>query len=338
MPDPEVTPTQPIVPTPTPTSAPASPSSLLPVNAIFHGPNGIRAGWRVLLFLALVILVTLVLMTPFVVMRALRGDSGPQLGIRVGGLTPLGLSISEGSLFIIPSIAALIMARIERRKYGQYGLPVRFAFRQDFWIGILVGFLAISGCLLGIFAFHGFHLTGLAIHGNTILSATAAWGATFVLVGLAEEFAFRGYLQFTLASGLGFWPSAILLSALFGLAHASNPGESKFGLFSVVLFGLLFCLFLRRTGNLWWAVGFHAGWDWGQTFFYGVPDSGIAPYHNLFGSAFDGPRWLTGGSVGPEASVFTPIVLMIVAILFTRVYRDNRYQTQASDLGPQTSA
>jgi len=90
---------------------------------------------------------------------------------------------------------------------------------------------------------------------------------------------------------------------------------------------LLFCLFLRRTGNLWWAVGFHAGWDWGQTFFYGVPDSGIAPYHNLFGSAFDGPRWLTGGSVGPEASVFTPIVLALVAILFTRVYRENKYRT-----------
>jgi uncharacterized protein len=316
MPDPEILPApQPTAPTPPPQ----------PPNEIFYGPNGIRAGWRVLIFLALVIIVTLVLITPFVILRALRG-AGPEVSMGVGGLTPLGLGISEGSLFIIPSIAALIMARIERRKYGQYGLPARFAFRKDFWIGLLVGFLAISGCLLGIFAFHGFHLTGLAIHGSTIASATAAWGVTFVIVGLAEEFSFRGYLQYTLTTGMGFWPSAILLSALFGLAHKSNPGETWFGLFSVVLFGLLFCLILRRTGNLWWAVGFHAGWDWGQTFFYGVPDSGIAPYHNLFGSAFDGPRWLTGGSVGPEASVFTPIVLALVGILFTRVYRENRYQ------------
>ena len=124
---------------------------------------------------------------------------------------------------------------------------------------------------------------------------------------------------------MGFWWSAILLSALFGLAHASNPGESKPGLLSVVCFALLFCLFLRRTGNLWWAVGFHAGWDWGQTFFYGVADSGLAPYHNLFNSSFHGPVWLTGGSVGPEASVFTPVVLLVVAILFSRVYRENRY-------------
>lgn len=302
---------------------PAPPSAPAP-NTIFRGPNGIRAGWRVLLFLVLVATVGIAFAIPFVLMRTL--GVGPKDSAQVSALTPLGLSITEGLLFVIPSLAALIMARIERRKYGQYGLPARFAFRKDFWVGIVVGFLSISGSLLGIFAFHGFHLTGLAIHGSTIASATAAWSATFVLVGLAEEFSFRGYLQYTLTTGIGFWPAAVLLSCLFGLAHKTNPGETTFGLFSVVLFGLLFCLILRRTGNLWWAVGFHAGWDWGQTFFYGVADSGIPPYHNLLGSAFHGPNWLTGGTVGPEASVFTPMVLAIVAILFTRVYRENRYQ------------
>jgi uncharacterized protein len=310
---------------PDPSATPVPPPQ--PPNTVFRGPNGIRAGWRLLIFLALVAAITFALTIPFLLIRVLgKGGTGLQFGMNVSSLTPLGLSISEGSLFLIPALAALIMTRIERRKWGQYGLPVRSAFGKDFWIGTLVGFLAISGCLLGIFALRGFHLTGLAIHGSTIAAATAAWSATFVIVGLAEEFSFRGYLQFTLATGMGFWPSAILLSALFGLAHMGNPGESNFGPFSVVLFGLLFCLFLRRTGNLWWAVGFHAGWDWGQTFFYGVPDSGIAPYHNLFGSAFNGPRWLTGGSVGPEASIFTPIVLVIVAILFTRAYCDNCYQ------------
>jgi uncharacterized protein len=313
-----------------PNLLPSLPTALEPPpapNTVFRGPNGIRAGWRVLIFLALIVSIAILFAIPFALMRILsKGGDQSLVAISVSGLTPLGLSITEGVLFVIPSVAALIMARIERRKYGQYGLPIRFAFRKDFWIGILVGFLSISGSLLGIFAFHGFHLTGLAIHGSTIVSATAAWGAAFVIVGLAEEFSFRGYLQYTLTTGMGFWPTAILLSGLFGLAHKSNPGETTFGLFSVVLFGLLFCIFLRRTGNLWWAVGFHAGWDWGQTFFYGVADSGIPPYHNLFSSVFHGPDWLTGGSVGPEASVFTPIVLIIVAVLFTSVYRENRYQ------------
>ncbi len=188
------------------------------------------------------------------------------------------------------------------------------------------GFVAISACLLAIFAQHGFRLTGMGIHGMTIIWATAAWCAAFVIVGLAEEFSFRGYLQYTLTTGMGFWPAAILLSLLFAIIHMGNPGETKSGLLSVVIFGLLFCLFLRRTGNLWWAVGFHAGWDWGQTFFYGVPDSGLLPYHNLLNCSFSGPNWLTGGTVGPEASVFTPIVLAIVAVLFVLVYREKRYQ------------
>jgi hypothetical protein len=64
----------------------------------------------------------------------------------------------------------------------------------------------------------------------------------------------------------------------------------------------------------------------GQTFFYGVSDSGLTPYHNLFNSSFSGPRWLTGGTVGPEASIFTPITLLIVAVVFSFVYREIRYQ------------
>ncbi|MBZ5678694.1 MAG: CPBP family intramembrane metalloprotease [Acidobacteriia bacterium] len=306
---------------PEPTSPPPSNPAPQPKwKAILRGPNGIRAGWRVLIFLLIVIVLSAALA---LVLRLVgRGTHTANVSM----LTPLGLSITEGTLFLLTAIAALIMGRIEHRKFGAYGLPAQSAFRQHFWVGTSAGFLAISTSLLGIFALHGFRLTGLAIHGPTIVSATVVWAATFVIVGSAEEFSFRGYLQFTLTTGMGFWPSAILLSALFGLAHASNPGETKFGLLSVVLFGLLFCLFLRRTGNLWWAVGFHAGWDWGQTFFYGVPDSGIAPYRNLFNCTFNGPGWLTGGSVGPEASIFTPIVLVIVAILFTRVYRENRYQ------------
>lgn len=288
---------------------------------VFRGPNGIRAGWRVLIFAAIMGAFA------FLLGFAVRLLGIGQLQAGVSTITPLGLSILEGTILLFTVVPALIMAVIEHRKFGDYGLPARFAFRKDFWIGSLIGFLAISTALIAIFALHGFRLAGLAIHGNTIIVAIASWSAAFVVVGLAEEFAFRGYLQFTLTTGMGFWPSAILLSLLFGLAHAGNPGESKFGLLSVVCFGLLFCLFLRRTGNLWWAVGFHAGWDWGQTFFYGVSDSGLPAYQNLFNSSFSGPRWLTGGSVGPEASIFTPLTLLLVAILFSRFYRENRYRT-----------
>jgi membrane protease YdiL (CAAX protease family) len=316
-------------PTINPPLEPSAPPPVIPppaaANSVFRGPNGIRAGWRALIFLAFVagIMATVNLVVALVLHFLLH--RAPRFAA-VSSLTPTTAILSDGSLFLFTGIAALIMSRIEHRKWGQYGLPASFAFRSHFWLGTLIGFFAISVSLLSIFALHGFHLTGIATHGKTLVMATAAWSAAFVIVGLGEEFAFRGYLQFALATGMGFWPAALLLSSLFGLAHAFNPDESKFGLVSVVCFGVLFCLFLRRTGNLWWAVGFHAGWDWGQTFFYGVTDSGFAPYHNLFNSSFGGSVWLTGGAAGPEASIFTPIVLLLVGILFSRWYRENNYQ------------
>jgi uncharacterized protein len=288
---------------------------------IFIGPRGLRAGWRFVLYLVLVFAIA-----------AIGGTIARLFGAKAGGalkvkqVTPLQLGIFEGSFFLYNAIAAWIMGKIEGRKFGQYGLPLQQALRKDFWVGLVWGFLTTSGTLLAIFVLHGVQVTGPTIHGGAILSAAGAWAITFLLVGLSEEFSFRGYTQFTLATGMGFWPAAFVLSALFGLAHRGNSGENILGESSVVLFGLLFCLFLRRTGNLWWAVGFHMGYDWGQTFFYGVPDSGLLPYHNLLSASFSGPRWLTGGTVGPEASVFCPIALVIVGILFSLTYREARYR------------
>ena len=95
----------------------------------------------------------------------------------------------------------------------------------------------------------------------------------------------RGYAQFTLARGIGFWPAALVLSCGFGLIHLRNDGEQWRGLLAAAFIGFFFCLTLRRTGNLWFAVGFHAAWDWGETFFYSVPDSGmVAPGHLLSSS------------------------------------------------------
>lgn len=54
----------------------------------------------------------------------------------------------------------------------------------------------------------------------------------------------------------------------------------------------------------------------------------MLPYHSVFHSAFSGPQWLTGGIVGPEASILTPIALLVVALIFNLYYREDRYRIQ----------
>jgi membrane protease YdiL (CAAX protease family) len=291
---------------------------------VFIGPNGLRAGWRLLIFSALVI----VLLGGFLVIRN-GGVQGFLEAQKHGGeitVTPLLMLWSEGMAFLLLCVATLIMGRIEHRKFSDYGLPLRKALGKDFWIGSLSGFLAISGTLLTMFLLHGFRITGFALHGSAILFSVCAWGIAFLAAGLCEEFLFRGYVQSTLGSGIGFWPAALALSGIFAFGHSFNANETGVGVVATGLISLLHCLFLRRTGNLWMAVGFHAAWDWGQTF-YGVSDSGMLPYHSVLSSKFSGPVWLTGGIVGPEASILTPIVILLVALIFTRYYRENRYQT-----------
>jgi membrane protease YdiL (CAAX protease family) len=210
--------------------------------------------------------------------------------------------------------AALAMAKLERRPADVYGLPRRRAFGKLFWLGCLLGLVEVSLLLGSIAAFGGYSFGSVTMHGLEIVRWGGLWFVAFVAVGLSEEYLFRGYAQFTLARGVGFWPAAIFLSVLFGAGHRWNPGESYAGVAGVVATGLLFAFTLRRTGNLWLAVGWHATFDFGETFLYSVPDSGMLFEHHLSNAMMDGPKWLTGGTVGPEGSVFSFLTMGLMAI------------------------
>jgi membrane protease YdiL (CAAX protease family) len=210
--------------------------------------------------------------------------------------------------------AALAMARLERRPVDVYGLPREQAFGKLFWQGWLLGLVEVTGLIGLIAAFGGYSFGSVSMHGLEVARWGGLWFVAFVAVGLSEEYLFRGYTQYTLARGIGFWPAAIVLSVLFGAVHLWNPGEDYVGAAGVVATGLLFAFTLRRTGNLWLAVGWHASFDFGETFLYSVPDSGSLFEHHLSSAALHGPAWLTGGTVGPEGSVFSFLTMGILAI------------------------
>ena len=65
---------------------------------------------------------------------------------------------------------------------------------------------------------------------------------------------------------------------------------------------------------MWFPIGLHASWDWAETYFYGVPDSGLLAKGHLYSATFRGARWLTGGSVGPEGSYLCLVVLLLAAL------------------------
>jgi membrane protease YdiL (CAAX protease family) len=280
--------------------------------AIFWNEREFRAGWRLLIYLLFVVLFTL---AGTFLATALHF---PQ--ITRAGVTATSMLVQESLGLIAVFAAAAIMGLLEARPFGGYGLPRADAFGARFWQGTVWGIAMIAGIIFLIRAFGGFSFGELALRGRGLWGYAALWVVVFICVGLFEEFLFRGYAQFTLATGIGFWPAATALSAAFGAVHLFNRGEGKVGALSVFAIGMFFCLTLRRTGNLWFAVGLHAAFDWGETFLFSVPDSGLVAPGHLLNSSFHGPLWLTGGTVGPEGSIMAFAIVALATVLFAIVY------------------
>jgi hypothetical protein len=289
---------------------------------VFFGDDGLRAGWSLLLFVLLVA-------AAFV---ALYFVHHPSKHAAANAAAPKGTIIGEGITFAVIAIAALIMSLIERRPFSRYGFR-RTNIAPDALRGLVSG-LAMLSLLVGLLDLFGWlTFDGVALHGEAVASYGGEWLVAFILVGFFEEFLFRGYLQFTLARGvtgivralskgnrhaatIGFWVSATVFSViLFALAHTSNGGETVMGIITVSLAGLVFVFALYWTGSLWWGVGFHAAWDWAQSYLYGVADSGMVSQGRLFVTHPIGPTALSGGTTGPEGSILVVPVLLLSAVV-----------------------
>jgi hypothetical protein len=290
-----------------------SPSTL---RRVFHGPSELRAGWRLCIFLAIVI--ALINASNFMVRRLLHSADQTSLFLA-----------REAMDFLMFLLASWIMGRIEGRAIADYGLPSRKMFRAQFWQGVGLGFASITALLAGMRAAGVFYFGSIALHGADVWKWAAVYAFVFILVALREEFRARGYALFTLSTGIGFWPAAILSAAFFGYSHHANSGEDWIGLFNAGAFGLFACFLLRRTGNLWMPIGLHMAFDWGETYFYGVADSGqVLPGH-LLNSSSSGPALLSGGTVGPEGSLLCTLMIVVVWLICAGWLREVRYPKTA---------
>jgi membrane protease YdiL (CAAX protease family) len=273
------------------------------IRRIFFGKSGLRAGWRALLFLMLFVLITFLLifmLRPFVHLH--HGDVPPWFPI-----------VQDGPQVFALVLAAYILSRIERRPMPTAGLAGRSRALR-FMAGAVWGIVALSVLVLALDKLHLLTMAPPAIHGSVALGYAGVYAIGFLLVAIFEELLFRGYLQSILSRGIGFWWTALLLCVAFGAVHTGNKGESPLGLFNAAGVALLFCVSLWFTGSLWWAIGFHATWDWGESFLYGTPDSGMIMRGHYFTSQARGPLLESGGPTGPEGSIYA-LVLLICLIL-----------------------
>jgi hypothetical protein len=315
---------------------------------ILMGPQGLRWGWSVALF------VTLHLMDPkdqhFTANSALFNELIPFLGM-VG--------------------AAAIVALIERRRGNLLAFNLLGPHRVRHFIeGYFAGFAALSA-LIGALAWGGWlHFGPVALSGAQIFKYAAVWGIAFLLVGCVEEGLFRCYLQFTLSRSInfwwalgivgavcldlllrgkgngiwgiyilaglglvpclllhlnkaqssGFWQAAWATSTVFGFIHTGNNGENWIGIFAAGAIGFVFVVSIYVTGSAWWAIGCHAAWDWAETYIYGAADSGFVASGHYLSVTPAGSAFWSGGSDGPEGSVLVIAIVLLLLIALVAIY------------------
>ena len=127
---------------------------------------------------------------------------------------------------------------------------------------------------------------------------------------------FRAILLRILARAFGARWGLVLSSILFGLAHLTH-GTWLAALGITVNAGLTMGLLYMATGRLWMSVGLHIGWDFTEGSILGVNNlDGLLRSTPITGRS----DFLTGGSFGPDVSVFAYIIgiIAVATILFAR--------------------
>ncbi len=133
---------------------------------------------------------------------------------------------------------------------------------------------------------------------------------SMMLVGVAEEFTFRGIIAETLLehfglSRAGIWKACILSGVLFGAGHLTNLlGSEPFGV-------LMQCLFAAALGTLFAAIYFRTGNLWVTVFLHGMMDVSAMLIGGLYGTTT-----LSESVSGYDASMLFSVALYLIPMAF----------------------
>jgi membrane protease YdiL (CAAX protease family) len=241
----------------------------------------------------------------------LVNDRGP---VDVAGAMALLLT----SFPLIALVTWAWVRAVERRTLDTIGL-VRPGAASRFLQGHLIGVGSVLLVVAVIAVLGGYRASGVL---PALSSGPALGGVLLLLFGFAvqssvEEIVFRGWMLSGIARKLNVPIAVLLTSLLFGLLHYSPSNPLAF--VGTFMFSVFTCCWALRVGHVWGVMGWHSGWNWLLATGFELPLSGTNPIEPaLITRLIDqGPRLLTGGDYGPEASVATIVMLVAVSAALT---------------------
>jgi membrane protease YdiL (CAAX protease family) len=280
----------------------------LTLRGVFYTQEGgLRAGWRVLLFLALFSVFYEAVNTFIAYVRPADYAA---------------LQIEQYALLLLAAwLAHYIMLRwVDHKSWSYVGLGAEQCTTRALVIGLALGSLCILIPSAGLLLAHDLTLvTGL--QGSHDWLVLASGGALlFLPQSLVEELLSRGYIFAALRDWVGELGALAFTSLGFGLLHMGNPGATAQSVSVVVLAGVFLGAILVITRSLYAAWMAHFAWNWSMADLLHAPVSGLRFPYSAYRVDDSGPDWLTGGSWGPEGGV-AAAVGMIAGIALLIAWR-----------------
>ena len=280
------------------------------IQLIFLGKRGVRSGWKMLisiilfLFLAIVLLLGIVPFFGGQVFNNIEWDSTHALIIHL-------------ILLCAALLSSFIMTRFfDGRPFASLGYSFDRGWIREVLLGVIAGF-TIIGLIFAIGAVSSIYRVSLQALGPAALTASFFKYAALIFIFAAfEEVLFRGYLLQTFIEGAGRIISVSVLSMIFGLIHYLNPNGSLLGVINTGLAGILLSVAYVKTRSLWLPSFIHFSWNFSLGYIFGFPVSGIRLKETPMMIELSGTAFLSGGEFGPEASIFTTIVLLGAIMFF----------------------
>ena len=261
--------------------------------------------WAVCLIALLIVLLGQIV-GDFLVGFAIKG-----FGITDASTLFLFMYLSMIGVDLLVLLYTLLCERPIFRSFGRRAVP---GGRGNTWklfgVGLLAGFAMNALCILAAW-----------LHGDIVLSV-GRFRPLYLLAALvcvcvqsgAEELVTRGYMMGAIRDRYNVWVAAAVNSLFFGALHLLNPGITVLSFVNVVAVGFALSVVMIKLESLWFCVAMHTAWNFSQSIFFGLPNSGIVSEGSFFHLDAARDSVLYSAAFGVEGAITTTLVLLALTL------------------------
>ncbi len=282
-------------------------------------PRRLRSGWRLGLFVLLVLVLTGPITMVAALLAAMAGWAPQSLP---------ALLLGQFAFVVALTLATVIMVRwLDRRPWASVGLVWDARAPREILLGIGLASAQMVLLFVLVLALGWGEVVACTWQTWTWTRALREFGQAFLLWGTvawAEELMLRGYVLQTLEDGLGTLWAWLAQALIFAILHVLNPAWGPGPALGLTLAGLYLGQAYLATRRLWLPMGLHLGWNWAEASL-GFPVSGLTnvPMRLIDLRVYGPERW-TGGAFGPEGGLLGVFVIVLGMVALHQWARRSR--------------